>query len=217
MEHKTLYDAAAITRTTAVAYDALLEILMVTEQLPAWSDNRMKRLTRSSKRFVVDSSLLVPLLGINDQAVMRDGNLLGRLVETFVLAQLRPEREVSEIRPTSFHLRDDHGCHEVDLIAEAPDGRVVACDMKATAAPERVDARHIAWFRDKLPDRFVAGIVSIRGHARSGLMTGYTPSRFLLSGDRLPDRDGCVSHPCCFLAHERSARPGPSEDAPSVE
>ena len=50
--HKTLYDAAGISRKTALAYDALLQDLMVIDHLPAWSTNRLKRLSRTPKRYV---------------------------------------------------------------------------------------------------------------------------------------------------------------------
>jgi uncharacterized protein len=159
VEHKTVYDAAGISRMSALAYDGLLDLLMVTEQVPAWSTNRLKRLARTAKRFVVDPSLLIPLQGVDRQGVLRDGDLLGRLLETFVLAQLRPELEVSHVAPTLFHLRDERGRREIDLIAEAPDGRLVAIEVKATSAPGQSDARHLLWLRDAVPDHFVAGIV----------------------------------------------------------
>lgn len=38
--------------------------------------------------------------------------------------------------------------------------------MKATAAPSRDDAKHLAWLRDQLGDRFVAGAVLHTGPAR---------------------------------------------------
>jgi predicted AAA+ superfamily ATPase len=159
VEHKSLYDAAGITRMTALAYDGLLDLLMVTQQIPAWSTNRLTRLARSPKRYLVDPSLLVPLLGIDARAALRDGDLLGRIIDSFVVAQLRPEQEVSEIAPTLHHLRDEHGRHEIDLIVEAPDGRVIGIEIKAGAAPDRAAAQHLIWLRDRLGDRFVNGIV----------------------------------------------------------
>lgn len=158
-EHKSLYTAAGITRSTALAYDALLDLLMVTDTVPAWSTNRLKRLIRAPKRFLTDPALLGPLVGVDQMAALRNGDVLGRLIETFVLAQLRPEREVSKIAPGFFHLREEHGRREVDLIAEAPDGRVLAIEIKAGAAPNRHDARHLIWLRDELGPTFVAGIV----------------------------------------------------------
>ena len=159
VDHKTVYSAAGITRSTALAYDALLDLLMVADHVPAWSTNRLKRLVRAPKRYITDPALLGPLLGVDQAAAFRNGDVLGRLVETFVLAQLRPEREVSEIQPGFFHLRDQQGRREVDLIVEAPDGRIIAIEIKATAAPIRDDARHLIWLRDEFGPTFVAGIV----------------------------------------------------------
>ena len=159
VDHKTVYSAAGITRSTALAYDALLDLLMVADHVPARSTNRLKRLVRAPKRYITDPALLGPLLGVDQAAAFRNGDVLGRLVETFVLAQLRPEREVSEIQPGFFHLRDQQGRREVDLIVEAPDGRIIAIEIKATAAPKRDDARHLIWLRDEFGPTFVAGIV----------------------------------------------------------
>jgi uncharacterized protein len=172
VDHKTLYDAAGITRASGLAYDGLLDLLMVTQQLPAWSGNRLLRLTRMPKRFVADPALLSALLGVNRLAVLRDGDLLGRLIETFVFAQLRPEQEASEVRPSLWHLRDANGRHEVDLIAEAPDGRVVGIEIKATSAPDRASARHLLWLREQLGDRFVAGVVFHTGPRAFDLIEG---------------------------------------------
>lgn len=159
VEHKTLYDAAGVTRLTATRYDALLELLMLTEQVAPWSSNRLSRLNRASKRYLVDPSLLGPLLGIDSRAVLRNADLLGRLMDSFVLAQLRPDREASTLAPALYHLRQEHGRREIDLLAEAPDGRVLGIEIKATSAPDRKAAKHLCWLRDQLGDDFVGGIV----------------------------------------------------------
>jgi predicted AAA+ superfamily ATPase len=159
VEHKTLYDAAGVTRLTATRYDSLLELLMLTEQVAPWSSNRLSRLNRASKRYLVDPSLLGPLLGIDSRAVLRNADLLGRLIDSFVLAQLRPEREASTVSPMLYHLRQEHGRREVDLLAEAPDGRVLGIEIKASSAPDGKAAEHLCWLRDQLGDDFVGGIV----------------------------------------------------------
>jgi predicted AAA+ superfamily ATPase len=83
---KTLIDASGIERNTANAYDAMLERLLITERLPAWSSNRLNRLIRLPKRYLVDPSFVGPLLGVDARAVLRDGDLLGRLLDSFVMA-----------------------------------------------------------------------------------------------------------------------------------
>jgi uncharacterized protein len=156
---KTLIDAAGIDRSTAVAYDALLERLMLTESLPAWSSNRLNRLIRVPKRHLVDPAFLGPLLGVDARSVLRDGDLLGRVLDTFVVAQLRADRTVSGLSPALFHVRDANGRHEVDVLAELPDGRVIGFEVKADAAPGPGAARHLRWLKGALGDRFVAGAV----------------------------------------------------------
>jgi uncharacterized protein len=159
VEHKTLYDAAGIVRATGTKYDSLLDLLFVTERIPAWHENRLNRLTRGPKRYVVDAALLGPLLGVDARSVLRNGDLLGRVIDTFVLSQLRPELEVATYPPLLYHLRRDDSSREIDLIAEAPDGRVLAIEVKASSAPTVADARHLAWLRDELGATFAAGVV----------------------------------------------------------
>jgi uncharacterized protein len=159
VESKTLYEAAGINRRTAVAYEHLLANLFVLDILPAWTSNRLSRLVRAPKRHMVDASLLAAALRVDTAAVMRDGDLLGRVIETFVLSQIRPEVELSGYRPRLYHLRARDGGHEVDLIAELAAEKVVAIEIKATAAPKAADARHLVWLKDRIGDRFLAGAV----------------------------------------------------------
>ena len=158
-EHKLLYDTAGVNRLTGLAYDDLLQALFVTEHVPAWRSSRLGRLAGTAKRYIVEPALLGPLLGLDVRAVLRDADLLGRVVDTFVAAQLRPELALCDEGPRLFHVRDTHGRHEIDLMAEAADGRVVAFEIKASSAPSDDGARHLAWLRDRLEDRFVAGVL----------------------------------------------------------
>ena len=164
-EHKTIYDAAGINRKTALAYERLLKNLMVVDELPAWTTNRLKRLVTSPKRFLIDSALLGGVLGVDSAAVLRDGNLLGRLLETFATAQLRAEATVATARPRLYHLRSEQGRVEIDIVAELRGQRIIGIEVKASSAPTSQDARHLAWLRDNLGDRFIAGVVLHTGPA----------------------------------------------------
>ncbi|MGH3274492.1 MAG: ATP-binding protein [Streptosporangiaceae bacterium] len=156
---KTLIDTVRIDRSTAAAYDTLLESLFITERLPAWSGNRLSRLIRLPKRHIVDPAFLGPLLGVDLRGAMRDGDLIGRILDSFVVAQLRADCVVSDLAPLLFHLRDTNGRHEVDIVAQFADGRVIGIEVKATAAPGPADARHLRWLRDTIGSTFAAGIV----------------------------------------------------------
>ena len=164
--HKTLFDAAGIDRSTATRFDTLLQQVFVTDLVPAYSSNRLNRLVRLPKRYLVDPALMRPLLGVDERAALRDGDVLGRLIDTFVVAQLRADQAMSTLDPRLYHLRDTNGRHEVDLVIELVDGRVIAIEIKADAAPGADAARHLIWLEESLGDRFAAGVVFHTGPRR---------------------------------------------------
>ncbi len=159
VDKKTLYGAADVDAKTANAYEHLLTNLYLLDLVPAWSVNRINRLARNPKRFLVDPSLVTATLGMSVDGVMRDKDMLGRILETFVAAQLRPELELGERPARLYHLRAEDGRREIDLLVELGNLDVVGIEVKATAAPTRRDARHLEWLRDQLGERFVTGLV----------------------------------------------------------
>ncbi len=161
----TISEAAGINRKTADEYQALLVNLFVLDVVPAWVSNRLSRLVKATKRYLVDPALMGAALRVDVRAVMRDGNLIGRVLDTYVAAQLRAEAATSATRPRLYHLREKNGRREIDLLAEVGGGGIVAFEIKATAAPSRGDAKHLLWLRDELGERFRAGVVFHTGPA----------------------------------------------------
>jgi predicted AAA+ superfamily ATPase len=157
-EHKTIYDAAGVSKGAAVAYERLLTRLLVVDQAPAWTSNRLKRLVQTPKRYLIDPALITTALRLDAAGVLGDGDILGRVLDTFVMAQLRPETVAAESEPRLFHLRTEGGRHEIDVVAELG-RRVIGIEIKASAAPTAGDAKHLIWMREQLGDRFVAGVV----------------------------------------------------------
>lgn len=159
----TLVETAGLNRETAQRYDVLLERLFVTEQVPAWSSNRLSRLSAHPKRYVCDPALSAALIGADRRAILRDVDLLGRMIDTFVVSQLRPELTLGRLPVTMFHLRQD-GQKEVDILLEERNGTLVAIEVKAANDVNRSDARHLLWLRDKLgPATVRASIVFYTG------------------------------------------------------
>lgn len=157
---ESLLGAAELSRATADRYDSLLERLFVSERVPAWSSNHLSRVSARAKRYICDPSIAAALVGADRRAIMRNADLSGRILDTFVAAQLRPELGLGRLPSTMFHLRQDGGRHEVDLVIERRDGFVVAIEVKAAVAVDASDARHLIWLRDSLPEgQMVAGLV----------------------------------------------------------
>jgi predicted AAA+ superfamily ATPase len=159
VEDRTIYEAAGINRKTALAYERLLINLLVVESTPAWTTNRLKRLMLSPKRYLIDPALAGAVLRLDANAVLRNGDLLGRLLDTFVASQIRSELAVTAARPRIYHVRQQQGRLEIDLLAELGGGGIVAVEVKASSAPTPDDARHLATMRDRMGAEFVAGVV----------------------------------------------------------
>jgi predicted AAA+ superfamily ATPase len=159
VDDRTLLETAGLNRKTALAYEQLLLNLMVIDRTSPWRTNRLKRLVRSPKRYVTDAALLAASLRLDANGILREGDLLGRLLDTFVASQLRAELPIAECRPRLYHLRQEQGRHEIDLIAEVSATRVIAIEVKASSAPAPDAARHLVWLRDQLGNRFVRGVV----------------------------------------------------------
>lgn len=159
VDERTLFDAAGIDRKTAKAYERLLTNLHAIDALPAWSSNRLQRLVHGPKRHLVDAGLAGAALGVDVNGVVRQGHLLGRLLDTFVVSQLRAEAVVTAARPHFYHLRQQEGRVEVDILVELGGGRLVGIEVKASAAPTTHDARHLITLRERFSQEFVAGVV----------------------------------------------------------
>jgi hypothetical protein len=114
------------------------------------------------KHQLADPALAARLLGVGLGALLqteeapvapampRDGTLLGALFESLVTIDVRVYAQAAEARVG--HLRTASGEHEIDLIVERDDGRVVALEVKLTATVDDDDLRHLKWLEARLGD-----------------------------------------------------------------
>jgi hypothetical protein len=144
-----------MTRPTTDAYLAHLEAVFLVQTVPAWSTNLTSRAVRRPKVGLTDTGLAARLLG---GRLRTDPDVAGRLVETFVANEIRAQCEWSATRPHLFHYRDREG-HEVDLVLESADGRVVGMEVKAGATVRSDDLRGLRLLERRLGDDFAAGVV----------------------------------------------------------
>ncbi|MEW6583037.1 MAG: DUF4143 domain-containing protein [Actinomycetota bacterium] len=159
VDHATIFGAAGINRRTAEGYEAMLARLFVVEAVPAFGSTRLKRLMQRPKRFLADAALMAAAARLDRGAILRDGGLLGQVIETFVYTQLRGELDAHQPEVRLHHLRTEGGRQEVDFILDLGARRVVGVEVKAAAGVEAADARHLAWLRDNLGSDFALGVV----------------------------------------------------------
>lgn len=179
--YETIRDAATggqgekPSKVTVGPYRDALERLWVVDPVPAWAPtrNHLRRLSAPPKHQLVDPALAARLLGVGagallhterapvEPAIPRDGTLLGALFESLVTIDVRVYAQAAEARVG--HLRTAGGEHEVDLIVERDDGRVVAIEVKLTAVVVEKDLRHLRWLERRLGDDVVDLIVITTG------------------------------------------------------
>jgi uncharacterized protein len=149
-------------RDQAAAYLRLLELTYLTFELPAWSVNLTSRVAKRPKLHLVDSGLAAHLQGITAEQLRptdpAGAARFGPLLETFVVTEVVKQLGWSSVAAQPFHYRTSDGV-EVDLVLEAPDGRVVGIEIKAGSALTPGSTRGLRHLRDHLGDRFAAGLV----------------------------------------------------------
>lgn len=162
LNYSELSRSSGIAVSTLKRYFTLLEATFLTQTLPAWSGNLSKRLVKSPKILLVDSGLSCSLLGINESRLEEDPRLLGPLLESFVLMEIRKQVGWSRTIPSLCHYRTQTG-QEVDLVLEDASGRIVGVEIKAGASVQERDVRALHELSDALGKRFVRGVVLYLG------------------------------------------------------
>lgn len=92
---------SGIPETTLPPYLDLLETLYLVQRVPAWSNNLAGRVARAAKLSLLDSGLAARMLNVSAASLAADmhPDPAGRLVETFVLAELRKQIPYSDTKP----------------------------------------------------------------------------------------------------------------------
>lgn len=143
-------------------YVRLLEAVFLVRLLPAWDRTLTKRTTARPKAHLVDSAVAARLLRLTDtKLARREPTALtefGHLLESFVVGELLGHATWTDKIAAVGHWRTRDG-HEVDLIIESDDGRVLAFEVKASSRASGDDFRSLRALRDKLGDDFAAGVV----------------------------------------------------------
>lgn len=147
-------------KTTTIAYRDVLSQLWLLDPVPGWvpGRGRFTQLAQAPKHHLADPALAVSLLGITAEALLngeartppvpRDGTLLGALFESLVTLSARVYAQTAGAE--TRHLRTSHGEHEVDLILERPDQKVVALEVKLAATADDASVQHLQWLRERL-------------------------------------------------------------------
>jgi len=177
--YETIRDAATSnegskpSRVATKPYNDTLERLWLVDPLPAWlpTNNRLARLTASSKHHLADPALAAGLLRVSADAlirgdagepkVVRDGTLAGALFESLMALNLRVFAQAADAEV--HHCRTKGGEHEIDFVIERRDRKVIAVEVKLKQTIDTSDTRHLRWLEDRLGAEVLDTVVITTG------------------------------------------------------
>ncbi|HEY6850394.1 MAG TPA: ATP-binding protein [Terracidiphilus sp.] len=154
--------SVGLPQTTLKRYFALLEGTFLVQLLRPWARNLGKRIIQTPKVYLNDTGLLAYLLGATVDRLKAEGNLVGGVLENFVLMELRKQSTWSTTQPVLFYWRTASG-QEVDVVLEDRAGRVVGVEVKAAATLSANDVRGLQALSIAAGKHWLRGVVLYAG------------------------------------------------------
>lgn len=159
-------------KETTLGYRDALSSLWLLDDVPAWipSHNHLDRLGQSARHQLADPALAARLLGLDVAALLRaeqgntslsEGTILGALFEHLVALSMHTYAEAGEARVSHLRTRDNN--HEVDLIVQHADGRVLGVEVKLADRVEDTDTKHLRWLQDRIGEDLIDAVVVYAG------------------------------------------------------
>ncbi len=151
-----------LTRQTIHDYVTVLERVFLLERLPPWHSNRLSRLVKTPKLHIGDTGVACALLDLDAKALHSNREMLGPLLETFVLQELRRQASWRTAPITFYHFRDRDGI-EVDIVLEQGIGKVAGVEVKSSASVSASDFTGLRKLKDVAGKKFAGGVVLYDG------------------------------------------------------
>lgn len=135
VNYKNLAQAAEISEPTAKEWLRLLEALCIVFLLPPFSNNGLKRLTKTPKLYFYDTGLCSFLSMWLTRDTLMNGAASGHYFENYVVIELLKHFSYSKNRANMFYYRDSNA-KEIDLLIES-NGYIHPIEIKRASSPER--------------------------------------------------------------------------------
>jgi uncharacterized protein len=160
------------SKTTVLPYREILQRLFVLDPVPGWRPRaHLGELGTAAKHHLADPALAAVLVHASRDALLagdspgpvrpKDGAFLGALFESLVTLSVRVYAQAAGARV--HHFRTHRGDHEVDLVVEGRNGKVIAIEAKLAADASGDAVRHLEWFGERFGDDVVDRLVVTTG------------------------------------------------------
>ena len=144
-------------------YRALLRTVFLTMDVKPWYRKMGKRLVKAPKGYLMDTSLLCHLLGLDLKRLQTTNpRVFGQVFENFVATELTKLLASSDETAELHHFRTSDG-KEVDFVIERRDGKIAGIEAKARDSVQEDDFRGLKELRRQVGSDFVCGIVLYSG------------------------------------------------------
>ena len=157
VNYKTLADAAEISQPTAKEWLRLLQGLGIVYLLQPFSNNELKRLTKTPKLYFCDTGLCAYLSMWLTRDTLMNGAASGHYFENYVVMELLKNYSYSRDKANLTYYRDSNA-KEIDVIVEE-NGRVHPLEIKKSANPDRREVRKYELLDKTAFERGSGGIV----------------------------------------------------------
>jgi predicted AAA+ superfamily ATPase len=160
------------SKTTVLPYREILQRLFVLDPVPGWRPRaHLNELATAPKHHLADPALAATLVNASRDALLagdspgpvrlKDGTFLGALFESLVTLSVRVYAQAAGARV--HHFRTHRGDHEVDLVVEGRNGKVIAIEVKLAANASADAVRHLEWFGERFGDDVVDRLIVTTG------------------------------------------------------
>ena len=163
VNYKNIADKIKISDKTVRKYIKILEALYIIKLVPAYANNQLKRVVKSPKIHFIDSGLASYLLNVDiDGAMVKQGEVYGNLVESFVYGELIKHKSTANKRVNIYHFRDQQK-KEVDFVLESSDGKIVALEVKSGSNIKKEYFKGLVTLANTIKDKDFKGIILYGG------------------------------------------------------
>lgn len=163
MDVASICTSLSLTRPTVESYINALETLYLIERVRPWHKTDYDRVGKQEKLFFTDTGMMASILRWSFDRVRLDGDMNGKLLETFVFNQLAAQLDVHGSRYQLTHYRDREQ-REIDFVVEREDGSILGIEVKAASLVNKAMFKHLTWFHENIvPKQKFVGIVFYTG------------------------------------------------------
>jgi uncharacterized protein len=147
---------------TTAKYIGIFEQMYLLKRVEVWARNRLNRVIKSPKLQFFDSGLLSALQSLTHDEVAEDRSRFGKVLESFVFAELMKHSTSAEANYQLLHYRDLDQV-EVDVVIENQRGGVVGVEIKASASVMDKDLKGLRKLANTSGTDFKMGLILYDG------------------------------------------------------